>query len=70
MKELQICQPKGALVYSREEAMKAAKEIGYPLLVRPSYVLGGRGMEICYDTDNFNQALATAFWKLVNSILF
>ena len=43
--------PKHGTAYSFEEARKIATEIGYPVLVRPSYVLGGRGMEIVYDEE-------------------
>ncbi|MFJ8266302.1 carbamoyl-phosphate synthase large subunit [Peribacillus asahii] len=46
--ELNIPQPKGKTATSVEEAVVIAKEIGYPVLVRPSYVLGGRAMEIVY----------------------
>ncbi|MGB9902809.1 carbamoyl-phosphate synthase large subunit [Methanothrix sp.] len=46
---LGIPQPKAGIAYSPEEAKRVAKEIGYPVLVRPSYVLGGRAMEIVYD---------------------
>ncbi|MBR3289545.1 MAG: carbamoyl-phosphate synthase large subunit, partial [Clostridia bacterium] len=46
MKELQIPQPNGRAVTNIEDGVKAAAEIGYPVLVRPSYVLGGRAMQI------------------------
>jgi len=46
---LDIPQPESGIARSLEEAVKLANEIGYPLMVRPSYVLGGRGMEIIYD---------------------
>ncbi len=49
MNKIGIPMPKGYGVYSVEEALKAAKEIGYPVLVRPSFVLGGRMMHIVYD---------------------
>ena len=49
MAELDITQPAGATVMSRDEAVEAANRIGYPVLVRPSYVLGGRGMGIVFD---------------------
>ena len=49
MNEIGIPMPKGFGVYSVEEAVKAANEIGYPVLVRPSFVLGGRMMHIVYD---------------------
>lgn len=49
MKQLKITQPPGATVMNREEALQKAQEIGYPVLVRPSYVLGGRGMAIIFE---------------------
>jgi carbamoyl-phosphate synthase large subunit len=51
MLELDIPQPKGATALTREEALSAADSVGYPVLVRPSYVLGGRGMGIAFDAD-------------------
>jgi carbamoyl-phosphate synthase large subunit len=47
-----LTAPKHGLARSYDEAAEIAHEIGYPVLVRPSYVLGGRGMEIVYDDDN------------------
>ncbi|MBO0994311.1 carbamoyl-phosphate synthase large subunit [Bacillus sp. SD088] len=49
LENLRIPQPKGKTAFSVEEAVKIATEIGYPVLVRPSYVLGGRAMEIVYE---------------------
>lgn len=49
MREIEIPMPKGVGVYSVEEALHAVKEIGYPVLVRPSFVLGGRMMHIVYE---------------------
>ncbi len=49
MIELDIAQPDGGTARSLEEALKISRKIGYPLIVRPSFVLGGRGMEIVYD---------------------
>lgn len=49
LNKLGIPQPKAGIAYSPDEAKRVAKEIGYPVLVRPSYVLGGRAMEIVYD---------------------
>ncbi|OGF53107.1 MAG: carbamoyl phosphate synthase large subunit [Candidatus Fraserbacteria bacterium RBG_16_55_9] len=52
LEELDIPRPRGASVLSMEEAKRAACELGYPVLVRPSYVLGGRAMEIAYDESD------------------
>ncbi|MDD5633682.1 MAG: carbamoyl-phosphate synthase large subunit [Candidatus Omnitrophica bacterium] len=49
MIELDIPQPESGTARSVDEALEIAKKIGYPLMVRPSFVLGGRGMEIIYD---------------------
>ncbi len=47
--ELGLQQPENGIAHSLDEAVEIASRIGYPVLVRPSYVLGGRGMETCYD---------------------
>ena len=47
-----IPRAKGTTVFTTDEALKAAHELGYPVLVRPSYVLGGQGMEIAYSDRN------------------
>jgi len=60
MMELDVRQPEGAVVRTRAEALAAAGRIGFPLLVRPSYVLGGRAMQICYDLEDFESALESA----------
>src|SRR5205823_1180427 len=49
LEELDIPQPPGAMATSVDEAIAGAKQVGYPVLVRPSYVLGGRAMVIAYD---------------------
>ena len=49
LKKLGLIQPQNGTANSIEDAMRVAKEIGYPVVVRPSYVLGGRAMEITYD---------------------
>ena len=54
MRSLGIRQPAGTTANSRDEALAAVARIGFPLLVRPSYVLGGRGMAIIYDADGLN----------------
>ena len=51
LKKLKLKQPANGLARSLDEAEKVAAKIGYPVLVRPSYVLGGRAMEIVYDKD-------------------
>src|SRR5271170_1383200 len=50
LEDLNIPQPPGAMVASVDEALAGAEKIGYPVLVRPSYVLGGRAMVIAYDS--------------------
>ena len=50
--ELELCQPANTTVRSVDEALEAARTIGYPLVVRPSYVLGGRAMEIVYREED------------------
>ncbi len=56
-----IPRAKGQTVFTTEEALRAANEIGYPVLVRPSYVLGGQGMEIAYNDRNI-----TDFMRIIN----
>jgi len=51
LQELDIPQPPGAIATSAEEAVAGARSVGYPVLVRPSYVLGGRAMVIAYDDE-------------------
>ena len=60
MQEIGIPMPKGFGVFSVEEAVKAANEIGYPVLVRPSFVLGGRMMHIVYDEKVLRAKVAEA----------
>jgi len=58
--EAGLVSPKNGTAVSFEDAKKIADEIGYPVLVRPSYVLGGRGMEIVYDEPNLSRYIANA----------
>lgn len=60
LEELQIPRPRGASVTGVNEALQAAKELSYPLIVRPSYVLGGRAMEIVYHDDELLSYLTEA----------
>ena len=55
MIELGIPQPESGIARSLDEAVEIAKRIGFPLMVRPSYVLGGRGMEIIYDDESLKR---------------
>ena len=56
-----IPRAKGKTVFTTQEALAAARELGYPVLVRPSYVLGGQGMEIAYTDRNIEE-----FMKIIN----
>ena len=58
--KLGLRQPENGTARSFEEAEKVADRIGYPVVVRPSYVLGGRAMEIVYDVDNLRRYMHTA----------
>jgi carbamoyl-phosphate synthase large subunit len=58
--ELEIPQPAGGTATSVEEALAVGERIGYPVLVRPSYVLGGRAMVIAYDAEAVKQYMAQA----------
>ena len=60
LSELKIPQPKGKAVTNIEDGVKAAEEIGYPVLVRPSFVLGGRAMQIVAKEEHLRHYLKTA----------
>lgn len=66
---LNIPQPKGKGVKTLVDAIDAAKEIGYPVLVRPSYVIGGRGMQVVYDDDELVTYINEAIKFSDNTIL-
>jgi len=55
LERLNIPRPKGTTVRNLEEAISAANSLGYPVLVRPSYVLGGKGMEIAYNDNDIRE---------------
>jgi len=58
--KLGIKQPPNGIAYSVEESLKIAKDIGFPILIRPSYVLGGRSMEIVYDEEELSRYMKSA----------
>ncbi len=60
MRDLGIPQPESGMAASIEEALQIASRIGYPLMVRPSYVLGGRGMEVVHDEQSMRRYLKVA----------
>ena len=55
LEKCQIPRPQGHTVFTAEEAKKAANELGYPVLVRPSYVLGGQGMQIAINDEDVDE---------------
>ncbi|MGL5435759.1 MAG: carbamoyl-phosphate synthase large subunit [Lachnospiraceae bacterium] len=63
LEQCQIPRPAGHTVYTAEEAKVAASELGYPVLVRPSYVLGGQGMQICISDNDMDE-----FIGIINQI--
>ena len=60
MDKLGIPMPESGMAVNVEEALKIAEEIGYPVMVRPSYVLGGRGMEVVYDPESMTEYMKAA----------
>ena len=63
VEKLGIPRPKGKTVYTLEQALEAANDLGYPVLVRPSYVLGGQGMEIAYNDKDVSE-----FMEIINRV--
>ena len=63
LEKCQIPRPAGHTVFTAEEAKKAANDLGYPVLVRPSYVLGGQGMQICISDNDIDE-----FIGIINQI--
>jgi carbamoyl-phosphate synthase large subunit len=61
LEELKLKAPPYATAQSAEEALQVADDVGYPLLVRPSYVLGGRAMEICYSREDLASYLERVY---------
>ncbi|MFC1901710.1 carbamoyl-phosphate synthase large subunit [Chloroflexota bacterium] len=60
MEDLGIPMPASGMASNLEEALDVSRRIGYPLMVRPSYVLGGRGMQVVYDEDMLREYVAAA----------
>jgi len=60
MRQLGIPMPESGMASTLEQALRVAEQIGYPLMVRPSYVLGGRGMEVVYDEEMLKHYVAAA----------
>jgi carbamoyl-phosphate synthase large subunit len=60
LEQLGLRQPKSGIAHSVEEAEAIVQEVGFPCLMRPSYVLGGRGMEIVHDLQGFRRYITTA----------
>ena len=63
LQETEIPRAAGGTVFTAEEAKKVANELGYPVLVRPSYVLGGQGMQIAYSDEEIEE-----FMEIINRI--
>ncbi|OON96586.1 MAG: carbamoyl phosphate synthase large subunit [Candidatus Epulonipiscioides saccharophilum] len=61
LEKLSIKRPKGKAIWSIEEGLKVAADLQYPVLVRPSYVLGGQGMEITFEEKELKRYLENAF---------
>ena len=60
MEKLEIPMPEAGMAVDVEEALEIAEKIGYPVMVRPSYVLGGRGMEVVYDDESMTEYMKAA----------
>ena len=60
MEKLEIPMPESGMATTVEDALRIANDIGYPVMVRPSYVLGGRGMEVVYDDGSMSDYMAAA----------
>ena len=60
MDKLEIPMPESGMATTVDEAISIANEIGYPVMVRPSYVLGGRGMEVVYDDESMSDYMKAA----------
>jgi carbamoyl-phosphate synthase large subunit len=70
MKKIGLDLPRSGLAYSPSEALKVAKEIGFPLIIRPSFTLGGTGGGVAYNIEEFEEMAARGLeWSMVGEIL-
>ncbi len=65
VEDLQLTQPNNGIAYSLEQAHKTAKEVGFPFVIRPSYVLGGRAMAIIYSKEQFENYINSTLSEIV-----
>ena len=63
LKQTEISKADAGTVFTADEAVQVAEKIGYPVLVRPSYVLGGQGMEICYNEKDIRK-----YMEIINRV--
>lgn len=66
LRDLEIPQPEGKTAFTVDDALKIANQIGYPVLVRPSYVLGGRAMEIVHRDEDLKKYMASAINEITH----
>jgi len=70
MKKIGLDLPKSGLAYSMTEALEVAKEIGFPLIIRPSFTLGGTGGGVAYNIQEFEEMAARGLeWSMISEIL-
>jgi carbamoyl-phosphate synthase large subunit len=70
MRKIGLDLPKSGLAYSLAEAMEVAKEIGFPLIIRPSFTLGGTGGGVAYNIEEFEEMAARGLeWSMIGEIL-
>ena len=70
MKKIGLDLPRSGLAYSLSEALEVAKEIGFPLIIRPSFTLGGTGGGVAYNIEEFEEMAARGLeWSMIGEIL-